>query len=81
VPVLASLILAIPVAVHSSSVAVGERLKRWGLFLTPEETRPPKVLQELQRALEQGNLDATTSPPARAVPVIEPVSTLAGIGD
>jgi membrane glycosyltransferase len=44
-PVILGLMLAIPLAQWSASPAAGRTLKRSGLLLTPEETRPPEILQ------------------------------------
>jgi membrane glycosyltransferase len=43
-PVLGGLILAVPLSMLTSSVAAGRRARRWGLFVIPEETRPPREL-------------------------------------
>jgi membrane glycosyltransferase len=54
-PVLAGLLLSIPVSIYSSSTHIGRTLKRWGIFLTPEEHRPPRVLHLLEENLERGD--------------------------
>ncbi len=51
-PVLAGLTLSIPVSMLSSSIALGRRARSLGLFLTPEETNPPAVLQYLEENME-----------------------------
>lgn len=43
-PVLIGLFLAIPIAVLTSQPTVGAMAKRFGWFLTPEETNPPAVV-------------------------------------
>jgi membrane glycosyltransferase len=43
-PVLVGMLLAIPVAVVSSRSGLGRRLRSWGLFVTPEETAPPREM-------------------------------------
>ena len=43
-PVILGLVLAIPIVALTSHASVGRRLRRAGLFLTPEERRPPDVL-------------------------------------
>ncbi|GGF33928.1 hypothetical protein GCM10011611_45220 [Aliidongia dinghuensis] len=53
-PIFAGLAVAIPLSVLSSRSSIGLKLKRWGLFLTPEETRPPAELRRLRRALSRG---------------------------
>lgn len=50
-PVLAGLILSIPVSMLSSSIALGRWTRSMGLFLTPEETDPPTVLRYLEENL------------------------------
>ena len=51
-PVLAGLILSIPVSMLSSSIALGRRARQLDLFLTPEETDPPAVLRYLEENLQ-----------------------------
>ena len=53
IPVLLGLVLAIPVSMLSSSIALGRRARALGLFLTPEETEPPVVLRYLEENLEE----------------------------
>jgi|GEM_PF-18449 len=62
-PVLAGLVLAIPIAALTSRPAMGHGLRRIGLLLTPEERDPPQVLR---RANE---LAAESEPPPAADPV------------
>jgi membrane glycosyltransferase len=50
-PVLAGLVLAIPVSILSSSAGLGQFARRLGLFLTPEESQPPRVIRLLQENL------------------------------
>ena len=49
-PILASLLLAIPLAILLSSTQSGRRL---GLFLTPEELEPPTVLSDMEDNLAE----------------------------
>lgn len=51
IPVLLGLVLAIPVSMLSSSMALGQKTRAWGLFLTPEESNPPEVLLTLEANL------------------------------
>jgi len=44
-PVIAGLILAIPLAQWSANPATGRRLRRIKLLLTPEESHPPEILE------------------------------------
>lgn len=48
-PVLAGLVLAVPLVMLTSRVRVGLALRRAGMFTTPEECDPPPVLREFQR--------------------------------
>jgi membrane glycosyltransferase len=52
-PVLAGLVLAIPVSILSSSMTLGRESRKWGLFSTPEETDPPAVLRYLEEILTE----------------------------
>jgi membrane glycosyltransferase len=49
-PVLLGLFLAVPLAVLTSQPTVGALARRYGWFLTPEETSPPPVVVDLHRA-------------------------------
>ncbi len=51
-PVLLGLVLSVPVSMLSSSIALGQRAREMGLFLTPEETAPPAVLLYLAENLQ-----------------------------
>src|SRR5262249_45280881 len=50
-PVMAGLLLAIPLCVYSSRPAWGRRLARLGLFAIPEERERPRVLHQRDEAL------------------------------
>jgi membrane glycosyltransferase len=52
-PVLAGLVLSIPLSIFLSKAAFGRRARELGIFLTPEETRPPIDLDLLERNLEE----------------------------
>jgi len=58
-PVLIGLVFGIPLTVWTSRVGAGQRARRWGLLLTPEETAPPRELQGL----------SGEAPPPIAIPV------------
>ena len=49
-PVLVGLVCSIGLTVWTSRAAAGQRLRRWGLLLTPEETQPPPELLGLRAA-------------------------------
>jgi membrane glycosyltransferase len=44
-PVFIPLSLAIPLAVATGNIGLGQRLRNWGLLLTPEETQAPALLR------------------------------------
>ncbi len=50
-PVVAALIVSVPLSVYASRVSLGERARRLGLFLVPEETTPPRELEDLAHNL------------------------------
>jgi membrane glycosyltransferase len=52
-PVLAGLVLSIPLSIFLSKATFGRRARELGIFLTPEETRPPADLELLERNLEE----------------------------
>ena len=69
-PVLSGLVVAAPLISLSSSPALGDRLRRCGIFLTPSETEAPMVLQRVQRLLA-ARTENTPSPGWR--PSLPPV--------
>lgn len=52
-PVLAGLVLSVPVSIFLSKAGVGRAARRLGLFLTAEETAPPHELKRLQQNLAE----------------------------
>ena len=58
-PVTIGLVLAIPVSILTSRVDLGQACRRMGLFVTPEETTPPRVVV---RAAELRGLHASEAP-------------------
>src|SRR5262249_19530167 len=46
-PVAAALLLSVPLSVFSSRAALGRRLRRWRLFLIPEEVEPPEIIRRV----------------------------------
>src|SRR5581483_8921376 len=68
VPILAGLILSVPLTMFTSRASVGRWMRRHGLLLTPEETNPPAELRALEERL-------TTEPDAqrpRSLPARDP---------
>ena len=52
-PVLAGLVLSVPLSIFLSKAGVGRAARRLGLFLTAEETNPPYELRRLQQNLAE----------------------------
>ena len=52
-PVIGGLVLSIPVSIVSSSTTAGVLARRLGIFLTPDEHQPPRVLALLRENLER----------------------------
>ncbi len=73
VPVLAGLVLAIPISMFTSRKEWGLKTRHWGLFLTPEETHPPSVLEGLkdyhEKTVEGGFVRAVVDPFVNALHV------------
>ena len=51
VPVVTGMILSIPLSVFTSRISWGACARKWGLFLSPEETSPPPEVAELRRRM------------------------------
>jgi membrane glycosyltransferase len=51
-PIVVALILSVPLSAITSWVSLGDRARRLGLFLIPEETAPPIELRELAAECE-----------------------------
>jgi membrane glycosyltransferase len=47
-PIVGALMLSIPLSVYTSRVTLGDRARRWGLFLIPEESALPPELRDLE---------------------------------
>ncbi len=52
-PIIGALILSIPLSVWASRVSLGERARALGLFLVPEESRPPAEIRDLVTMLAE----------------------------
>jgi membrane glycosyltransferase len=61
-PVLAGLALSIPLSVLTSSRSLGARARSFGLFLTPEETKPPAEIISLRSHLKIHELTGDSAP-------------------
>jgi membrane glycosyltransferase len=58
-PVAGALALSIPISVYTSRASLGERARRAGMFLIPEETNPPPEIAAMQRHLRDAPPAAT----------------------
>jgi membrane glycosyltransferase len=66
-PVLAGMVLSVPISVLTSRRSLGARARSLGLFLTPEETQPPAEIISLRSQMKINDLTADTTPrPAHA---------------
>ena len=61
-PVVGALILSIPLSVCTSHAGAGKALRRHGLFLIPEERRPPPVLVATEKYLREPANDYGRAP-------------------
>ncbi|HVW19959.1 MAG TPA: glucans biosynthesis glucosyltransferase MdoH [Opitutaceae bacterium] len=52
-PVIAGLVLSVPVSIYFSKASLGRQARELGLFLTPEETEPRRELKQLQKNLAE----------------------------
>ena len=62
-PVLAGMILSVPLSVLTSRRSLGARARSLGLFLTPEETQPPAEIISLRSHLKIHELTDDPTPP------------------
>jgi membrane glycosyltransferase len=62
-PVLAGMALSIPLSVLTSRRSLGARARSLGLFLTPEETKPPAEIISLRSHLKIHELTGDPAPP------------------
>jgi len=65
-PVLVGLIGSIPISIFLSKVSVGQAAREVGIFLTPEETRPPPELKQLTQNLAECYVHLPPFEPLRA---------------
>ena len=61
-PVLAGMVFSVPLSVLTSRRSLGSHAKSLGLFLTPEETRPPLELVSLRSRMKIRELTTNDSP-------------------
>ncbi len=65
-PVLAGMVLSVPVSVLTSRRSLGLRARSLGLFLTPEETGPPPEIVSLRARMKIHELTEGAPSPARS---------------
>ncbi len=65
-PVVVPLVWSIPLSIILSKAGVGLAARRWGLFLTPEETFPPYELKRLEQNLAECYRHLSPLEPLRA---------------
>ena len=63
-PIIAALVLSIPLSVLASRVRLGDRARARRLFVIPEETEPPRELRDLHTLLGTAQQQATKLPEA-----------------
>jgi membrane glycosyltransferase len=61
-PIILALIVSVPVSVYASRVGLGDRTRRWGLFLIPEESKPPAELVDLDEILGEAQRETARLP-------------------
>ena len=71
-PIVGALMLSIPLSVYTSRLRLGRRLRAAGLFLIPEEARPPAEIRAMMQAVASapmppGFVDAVVDPATNAL--------------
>jgi membrane glycosyltransferase len=69
-PIVGALLLSIPISVYTSRVSLGQRLRQAGVFLIPEEVRPPPellVAHARGRGMAPGFVEAVVDPVTNAL--------------
>ena len=64
IPIVGALIVSIPVSVLASRAGIGERARRLGLLLIPEEKKPPIELQDLYHEIHHADQRRASLPEA-----------------
>jgi len=62
-PVFTGMVFSIPLSVWTSRRSLGARARKLGLFLTPEETKPPRELVSLLSQMKIHEITADNTPP------------------
>jgi membrane glycosyltransferase len=61
-PVVGALILSIPVSVLVSKIELGDKARRFGLFVIPEEVEPPREIREVDEQMARAQARAASWP-------------------
>lgn len=69
-PIIGALILSIPTSVLASRVSLGDRARRWRLFLIPEEADPPAELRGISERMAVEEAAERTRPAAESDGVV-----------
>lgn len=72
-PVLAGMVLSVPVSVLTSRASLGKRARALGIFLTPEETQPPREIVSLRARMRIHELTADKTPSRKHAGLAEAV--------
>jgi membrane glycosyltransferase len=64
-PLFAGMLFSVPLSVITSRLSAGDTARKYGLFLTPEETRPPDELVSLRTRLKIQEIISQTMPHKR----------------
>jgi membrane glycosyltransferase len=84
-PIVGALMLSIPLSVFTSRLGLGRRLRSAGLFLIPEESRPPTEIRAMMQAVAAaaappGFVDAVVDPATNALACAAAVARFTRIG-
>src|SRR5262249_45123640 len=63
-PIIGALVLAVPVSVLASRAQLGDRVRRWGRFLVPEESAPRPELRDFDALVHAARDHVETLPAA-----------------
>jgi len=63
-PIVAALILSVPVSVLTSRIGLGDRTRAAGLFLIPEESSPPPEIVQVEQETARAEAARAALPPA-----------------
>lgn len=72
VPVLGALVITIPISVYTSRISPGQRARRLGLFITPEEHAPPPEIRQFEQALGESTRAAARATRGLHAAIVDP---------